>query len=69
MKLLNEMQVQSEKIDENMAKLKIHADIIVLQHPDSRPQIKWIMKAQEKVTAKQNNLAIDCYKQAIILQP
>ena len=40
-----------------------------MQHPDSRPQIKWIMKAQEKVTSNQNNLAIDCYKQAIILQP
>ena len=46
LKLLNGMQVQSETIDENMARLNIHANEIFLQHPDSRPQIKWILKAQ-----------------------
>ena len=40
-----------------------------MQHPDARPQIKWILKAQEKIKAGQKSLAIDCYKQAIILQP
>lgn len=68
-KLLNDMQVQSEFIDEDMARFNIHATEIFLQHPDSRPQIKWILKAQEKIRAGQNLLAIDCYKQAIILQP
>ena len=61
------MQVQSENVNENMARLNIHAHEIFLEHYDSCPQTKWIMKAQEKVTANQNNLAIDCYKQAIIL--
>lgn len=45
-KLLNDMQVQSESIDEDMAKLNIHVNEIFLQHPDARPQTKWILKAQ-----------------------
>jgi hypothetical protein len=69
MKLLNDMQVQSENIDDNMAKLSIHANIIPQKRSDSRPQGKWIMKAEEKVRAGQNDLAIDCYKQSIIIEP
>lgn len=68
-KLLNDMQVQSESINEQMARLNIHVNEILLQHPDSRPQTKWILKAQEKIKDGKNLLAIDCYKQAIILQP
>ncbi len=52
-----------------MARLNIHVNEIFLQHPDSRPQTKWILKAQEKIKDHKNLLAIDCYKQAIILQP
>jgi hypothetical protein len=63
------MLVQSESIDENMTKLNIHVPEIFLQHPDSRPQTKWILKAQEKIKDNKYLLAIDCYKQAIILQP
>lgn len=63
------MQVQSEKIDVNMARLNIHVSEIFLQHPDSKPQTKWILKAQEKIRDGKNLLAMDCYKQAIILQP
>ena len=37
MKLLNNMQVSSEKVDVNMAKFNVHASEIILQHPDSRP--------------------------------
>jgi hypothetical protein len=46
LKLLNDMLVQSEIINENMTKLNIHVPEIFLQHPDSRPQTKWILKAQ-----------------------
>ena len=40
-----------------------------MQQPGSTPQTKWILKGQEKIKAGQNLLAIDCYKQAIILEP
>lgn len=40
------MQVQSQPIDQDMAKLNIHVNEIFLQHPDGRPQTKWILKAQ-----------------------
>jgi hypothetical protein len=40
------MQVQSEAIDEDMSRLNIHVGEIYLQHPDARPQTKWILKAQ-----------------------
>ena len=61
------MQVQSEYIDANMAKLNIHASEIFREQANSNPHTKWIMKGQEKIKAGQNLLAIDCYKQAIIL--
>lgn len=40
-----------------------------MKYPDSRSQTKWILKAEEKIKQGQNLLAIDCYKQAIIIQP
>ena len=69
MKLLNNMQVTSEKVDIDMTKFNVHPSQIFLQHPDGRPQVKWVLKAQDKIKEGQNGLAIDCYKQAIILQP
>lgn len=52
-----------------MSKLCIHGKQIFLKYPDSRSQTKWILKAEEKIKQGQNLLAIDCYKQAIIIQP
>lgn len=40
------MQVQSETIDENMSKLCIHPDPILLRFIDDRKETKWILKAQ-----------------------
>lgn len=40
------MQVISEKVDVNMVKFNVHCVERKLQNVDSRPQIKWILKAQ-----------------------
>lgn len=40
-----------------------------LKHPSDKIQVRWVLKAQEKIAERQNRLAIDCYKQAIIVQP
>ena len=52
-----------------MSKLNIHLTEVTLRHPNSKIQNKWIIKAEEKIKEKENVLAIDCYKQALILQP
>lgn len=52
-----------------MSKLCIHGKQIYLMNQDNRPLTKWIVKAEEKIKQGQNLLAIDCYKQAIIIHP
>jgi hypothetical protein len=69
MKLVNNMQVISEHIDEEMSKLDIHLAEVYLKHPSNKIQNKWVLKAQEKIREKEYVLAVDCYKQALILQP
>jgi tetratricopeptide (TPR) repeat protein len=69
MRLLNNMQVISEHIDVEMSKLDIHLQVVHLRHPNSKIQNKWVLKAEDKLREGENILAIDCYKQALILQP
>jgi hypothetical protein len=52
-----------------MSKLDIHLQVVHLRHPNNKIQNKWVLKAEEKLREKENILAIDCYKQALILQP
>ena len=63
------MQIQSEAIDFEMSELNIHINEVSLKTVDTRPQSKWVIKAQEKLAQKQIQLSIDCYKQALIIQP
>ena len=52
-----------------MANLNIHLSETTVQHSSDTIQYKWIRKAEEKLREKEHLLAIDCYKQALILQP
>ena len=52
-----------------MSELNIHLNEVSLKTVDTRPQTKWVVKAQQKLAEKQTQLAIDCYKQALIIQP
>ncbi len=40
------MQIASENINIEMSKLNIHVNEVFLRYPDSRPQNKWVLKAQ-----------------------
>lgn len=52
-----------------MANLNIHLTEITVHTNSNSIQHKWILKAEEKIKEKEYVLAIDCYKQALILQP
>jgi hypothetical protein len=52
-----------------MSKLNLHLQEVPLKHPSNKIQNKWVIKAEEKIRERENTLAIDCYKQALILQP
>ena len=63
------MQVISENIDIEMGSLDMHLSEVTLRHPSNKIQHKWVSKAEEKLKEGESLLAIDCYKQALILQP
>lgn len=69
MGLLNDMQIVAEEIDVEMSEVNVHLTEVELKTIDSRPQTKWVLKAEEKLKLNQVQLAIDCYKQALIIQP
>ena len=52
-----------------MSELNVHVAQIMLKVTDNRPQTKWVVKALQKLQIKHVQLAIDCFKQALIIQP
>lgn len=66
---MNDTQLHSENLDQELLSFRVHCDELLVEKFESKPHTKWMIKAQENIREKTYQLAIDCYKQSLIITP